>query len=438
MKQQPTNVAALKELNASAALPEVHDERFPRAIIATILAAMFLLFVWAASTPVTEITTGTGVIQTRAHVEHVEHPDGGIVARLEAVPGQRVDVGTRLLVLDTDSLEREMSRLRAARNSFAAELGRVAFVLENKGTIPDFATLDELSSEELLFWAEQSYLAAQLDLIYSDSRARDATITILEKRRKNFEQELEILGGRLARNRKGLNSGAISLNAVEQLERERLQLERAILEIHGEIASQRNAMDSNLLKEAEIIANRQREAALRRAEIEEQMIAVTLSMSEVAARIERAVVRASVAGTIMELSVSNPREVLAPGELIAEIVPDEGIVEAEVEVSADEIGSVLLGMEARMKVLSYDFTRFGEIVGRVTSVSPSSYETETGETVFRVVISLPNHEGELRLGNRPVLPGMTVSVDIMSDSKNVLTYLLKPLRALGDHAFTEA
>jgi hypothetical protein len=33
---------------------------------------------------------------------------------------------------------------------------------------------------------------------------------------------------------------------------------------------------------------------------------------------------------------------------------------------------------------------------------------------------------------------MTVTADILSDSKKVLSYLLKPLRALGDKAFTEA
>ena len=427
-----------QQLNASAALPEAHEGRFAKSIIMTILIAMIALFLWAATTPVNEITTGQGIIRTRALVEQVEHPDGGIVATLEAAKGEYVEAGTAILTLDTSSLEREMTKLRATRDSLSAELGRILFVLQGKGTVPDFASLDELSPEELLFWAEQSYLSAQLDLIHADSRAIDSAIKVLNQRRENLQQEVLLLNARLARNRKGLKSGAIALNTVEQLEREKLQLQRSILGIQGEIASQHSAIAANHLREAELLANRQREAALRRADVEEKVVAVSQTMSEINARIERSVVTASVSGTIMELAVSHPSEVLAPGDLIAEIVPDEDTIEAEIEVSADKIGSVLVGMDARMKVLSYDFTRYGEIVGAVASISPSSYVTEAGITVYRVVIALPKTDGVVKLRGQRVLPGMTVTVDIMADSKKVLSYLLKPLRALGDHAFTEA
>ncbi len=38
----------------------------------------------------------------------------------------------------------------------------------------------------------------------------------------------------------------------------------------------------------------------------------------------------------------------------------------------------------------------------------------------------------------PNHPTMTVTADILTDSKKVLTYLLKPLRVLSDRAFSEA
>ena len=120
-------------------------------------------------------------------------------------------------------------------------------------------------------------------------------------------------------------------------------------------------------------------------------------------------------------------------------VPDRAFTwEAEVEISADRVGHVVVGMEARLKILSYDFTRFGEIVGQVAAISPNSFQTETGETVFRVRIALPNEGQNAALVGRPIRPGMTVTADILTDSKKVLSYLLKPLRVLSDRAFTEA
>ena len=214
-------------------------------------------------------------------------------------------------------------------------------------------------------------------------------------------------------------------------------MQRALIDLSGEIAAQVNGIETNGLRRTELLTQRQREAALRRAEVEEKIVNVALSIAEVEARLERAEVVAHVTGTIMELAVSNPNEIVSPGDPIAEIIPDGSAVEAEVEISADRIGHVDIGMEARLKVLSYDFTRFGEIVGHVAAISPSSFENETGETVFRVTVALPRNGENAELTGRPIRPGMTVTADILTDSKKVLTYLLKPLRVLGDRAFLE-
>lgn len=426
------------ELNSSGVLPEQHEGRFVRLTVFVIVSAMFTLFFWAAITPVDELTSGRGTITTQASAERVEHPDGGVVLKISASAGQYVEVGHRLLEFDTSSLEREMQKQLASRFALRAELGRVNFVLEGKGNIPDFVDIEELSPEELLFWAEQSFLDAQLGLIDADSRAIVPNIRNLNERRGSVLRELEIVQNRLERNRTGQKSGAISLSAVEALEREYLQMQRSLLEIESEISSQESALASNQLRKIEVRAKRNREAALRRSEIEEQLVSVDSAISEIDARISRATVRATISGTIMELGVANPNEVVAPGELIAEIIPGGDNVEAEIEVSADQIGSVTVDMPARLKVLSYDFTRYGEVEGIVTAISPSSYEDENGNSVFRVTISLPGNGKKPRLANKPILPGMTVTADILTDSKKVLSYLLKPLRALSDRAFTEA
>ncbi len=426
------------DLSASASLPEAHDTRYARRLIYTVLATALAILFWAGNTPVNEITSGHGTVQTRTLAERVEHPDGGIVADIHVEKGQRVISGTPLLRFDTGALERELGKLRASQTSLIADRDRISFLLEKKGAVPEFQTLDELAPNQLLFWAEQSYLDAQLDVIASRQQAIDTVIGVLQARAANLTEEANLLRARVERSRKGQSSGALARNSVEQIEREYLQLERARLELQGDIAAQRNAQDANDLQWAELLAKRQHEAALRRAEVEEKIVSVALSIAEIETRIARAQVVATVSGTIMELAVSNPQEVVGPGDLIVQIIPDGSAIQAEVEISADQIGNVDVGMTARLKVLSYDFTRFGEILGNVAAISPSSFETETGQTMFSVTIALPNDGENVALTGRTVRPGMTVTADILTDSKKILTYLLKPLRVLGDRAFSEA
>ncbi len=425
-------------LSANAHLPEAHDTRYARHLVYTLMATLIAIIVWAASTPVNEVITGSGLIRTRTLPERVEHPDGGIVAEIHVSKGQRVLAGAPLLTFDISSLKRELGKLHATQAALRAERDRIRYLLEDKSDVPNFETIEDLNPSELLFWAEQSYLVAQLDLITSERETIESSIAVLVARRENLTQEEALLKSRLERSRRGQNSGALARNEVERIEREYLQLERTILEVEGEVTARRNALIAIDLQRSELLAKRRREAALRRAEVEDRLVDAALSIAEVDARIARANVTATINGTIMEMAVANPREVVSPGDVIVEVVPAGSAIEAEVEISADRIGNVDVGMEVRLKVLSYDFARFGEIVGHVATISPSSVETEEGQTIFRVTVELPNEEQGVALNGRPVRPGMTVTADILTGSKNVLSYLLKPLRVLGDRAFTEA
>ncbi|MEL6522933.1 MAG: HlyD family efflux transporter periplasmic adaptor subunit, partial [Pseudomonadota bacterium] len=297
------------------------------------------------------------------------------------------------------------------------------------------SSTSNLLPESALFWAEQEYLEAKLDLLDSTRESAQHTLAILIKRRANIESEVTILVNRLNRIRSGFDSGIFSRIELERIQREVLQLKRVLLELDTEIEVQRGVLEETQLRREELRTERRRESALRQLEIEERITQVNLSIQELKVRIERATIVAATEGKVMVVTVVSQNEVIAPNELIAEIVPTDSALRAEIEISADRVGSLEPGMEARLKVLSYDFTRYGEIVGRIKDISPTSFPNQSGQTVYLVDVEIP---GEGLPSGRKVRSGMTVTADILSEQKMILAYLLKPLRALSDRAFTEA
>ena len=254
----------------------------------------------------------------------------------------------------------------------------------------------------------------------------------------NLLRETEVIRDRLERSRDAIASGTISRNEAGRIERELLQVERALLTLRANIAAKESELDRTVLRQNELVAQRRRDAAQRLADVESRITNAELSVEDLLERIARADVRATVSGVIMTLNASNPNEVIGAGELIAEIVPENTPVQAEVEIPADRIGNVAIGMEAKVKVLTFDFTRFGQLVGRVSEISPSSFLNDQGVTVYRVTIDFSEDQNDFRLARDMLTPGLTVTADVLSDSKMVLTYLLKPLRLLRDRAFSEA
>jgi len=425
-------------LDANAELPESHDLSFARSLIYTLTFTLIALLVWSARTEVNEVVSGRGVIRTDKQPERVEHPTGGQVRLVNINSGERIDEGGLILSFETETLVRETAKQRAALAALETERARINFVID--GPIPQEMSDVKMAegADGLLFWVEQRYLQAQLDVVSSNREAIDAALTALFSLQSSLVEELALLRERYERGQIGLSSGTLSTNEMERQKREVLEAERSLLSIEVDIAAQRAALDRTDLDTAELLAQRRREAALRLADLESNITAVRLSIAELEVRIHRANVLATTSGTVMTLGAFRAGEVIGAGEVIAEIVPEDTVIKGEVEIPASRIGGVRVGMPAHIKVETFDFTRFGELEAEVLEISPTSFENSEGETVYKVILNFKDGNGMPTIDGKSIRPGMTVTADILTESKTVLTYLLKPLRLLRDRAFTEA
>ena len=76
-------------------------------------------------------------------------------------------------------------------------------------------------------------------------------------------------------------------------------------------------------------------------------------------------------------------------------------------------------------------------MGRVDVVSASTFKNEDGEPYYKVIVALDQRtvgEGNRR---RQIQPGMVVEADIITGSKSLMKYLLKPVYRSLDIGFSE-
>ncbi len=290
------------------------------------------------------------------------------------------------------------------------------------------ASLDVATGQEIL------YRSAQIDAIRAERKVLVARRAALAARRETLVRELAIMRARADRYAAARNPDVFGKQQLEALDRELLQLERGIAEIDGERQVQAASIEQSRRREAELVSSYRREAVLRLTEQKEQRLQVAQTLGRLEARIEDAVMRASAPGTVGRIAVRGPGEIVGAGETIMEIVPSGARLYAEVEVPADRIGEIAPGHDAHVKILTFDFTRFGKIAAVVTKVSPTSQLNETGEPVFNLRLAMPNADVT---GGSGISPGLTVTADIRLSRRTILSYLLQPARVIADQAFTE-
>ena len=121
------------------------------------------------------------------------------------------------------------------------------------------------------------------------------------------------------------------------------------------------------------------------------------------------------------------------GDVVAEIVPSDSDLVAEVRVSPRDIGHVDVGDEAEIAVTTFDPNIEGTLKGEVSVISASSFRDEYGNYYFKAMIPLKTNTIGHGARAETISPGMVVDAKIVTGSKSVLQYMLKPVtRAIGD------
>ncbi|MCB1517649.1 MAG: HlyD family type I secretion periplasmic adaptor subunit [Hyphomicrobiaceae bacterium] len=422
-------------------IEEYHDPRIAKLAIRATALALLGFLIWATITPIHELATGQGKILPAGFVQNIQHLEGGTVAQVYVREGQTVAAGDPIIRLDDVSLKAELGKAQARVEFLRLAIQRQTLV--STGHVQDWGTSDQERFEELrasqqsASTASIEYRDAQLKVIQAELDMKTAEVSSLTQRVANSQQELDIVTRQLADYEKAVESGAISRRQRDDVLREKLKVESDLAQLNGQLELSRAAVQEAEARMGELQAQFRQDAVSQIADLEGQKAEAEELVTQLQDRLERTVVRAPVAGRISNLGTHNPGQVIQPGELVAEVVPEHTAVLAEVNISPDQIGYISEGMHANVKVLTYDFARFGGLDGTIVEVSPNSIANYEGQYFYRVRIELAsNHVGNPAEG-REVTPGMSIVADIKLGDKSVLNYLLKPLRAISDRAFTE-
>jgi hemolysin D len=186
------------------------------------------------------------------------------------------------------------------------------------------------------------------------------------------------------------------------------------------------------------------------------------SSAKAAAREARTRLYAPIGGVVQQTAVTTIGQVVTTGQQLAAITPNGGKLQVEALVANLDIGFVKLGQPAVVKVDAFPFTRFGALRGKVVKIASGAIAEQDAKRalanataaanltavaptapgqpesfVFPVTIALDETAMKIDDAIIPLMPGMTVTVEIRTGSRRVIDYLLSPLAKVRSEAFKE-
>lgn len=403
---------------------------FVRPILIIVGTLVVAFLAWAALTNMKEVARAPGEVIPSGKVKVVQHLDGGVVAEIAVEERKLVEQGQVLLRIDGAQALAELRQMEARQDSLHLRAERLSALTEGRKL--DFSGLDVKQSD---------MMSSQREIHTTQVATRDSTLSILDRQIEQRKQRLRQLETALAVAREHLALTGELSEMREDLASRRLinrtvllETRRAKVTASGEVArlTQEIGVSSQELAEAQnrredTLNQLRRDALSELGAVRSELAEVEEGIQRLQARVDRLEVRAPNRGYVQDLRVQTIGQVIQPGALLMQIVPDKEPLEAEVRITPRDIGFVRAGQPVKLRVTSYDYSRFGVARGVLKRVSATSVVGDDSKPFYRGLVELENpYVGEVP-GRNLLQAGMSVEAEILTGEKTLLAYLTKPL-----------
>ena len=380
------------------------DKKSGRLIL--LLSACLAAFIaWAGYFEIDQTVHTTGQVILSARTQLVQTADGGVLKELTVQEGDTVTSGQLLAVLEKERVQANLEETRARIMSLKASLIRAK--AEVQFQTPQFG------SE---FRRYPEFVSAQQGLF--------------AQRKRSLDEELRTMqdGLAMAMQEKRMNDNLFKSGDVSELDV--LRAKRQVTEIEGRIAATKN----KYLQDTRTEMTR----------IEDELSSQNQKLNGAESLLSHTDIMAPMDGVVKTLKIHTLGGVLRPGDELMQIAPVGDALLVEARVSPADIGQLVIGQSVFITLDAYDYSIYGNLIGELTDISPdtlsdsnsqgSLVNTPTGQpsVYYKVNIRIAKDQENPKVASIEIKPGMTASIDIRTGTRNLLTYLLKPvIKTLG-------
>ena len=428
-------------------LPDADEiERRPLPLSARVtlhvLMAVFIFFLlWATFSEVDLIVAAHGRLVTPLPNIVVQPLETSIIQSIDVRNGQIVKKGERLATLDPTFTEADEAQLRTRLHSLDNQLQRLDSALSgNKpvkiaGDDADSQLQTNLSSERQASYAAQvrkleetvGRLRATMETSRHDEQALASRVKVL-KEMESMQQEL--VAKKLAARARLLDAQDRLLEAERSMEMARnrqVEIKRELAALEAEKMSFETGWRQKMMEDL-LAVSRERDAVneqLQKADKRSKLIVLSSPTDAV----------------VLDIAKLSQGSVVQAAEKLFTLVPLGSELEAEVQIDSLDVGYVKVGDMVHVKLDAYPFQQHGALDATLRIVSEDAFrQTTAGPGMDAFYVGRVSLLGT-RLKNMPehakLLPGMTLTAEIVVGKRSVISYILWPLTKAANESLHE-
>ena len=404
---------------------------------------------WATMTQIAGAIIAPGRIEVDQNRQVVQHPTGGVVARIAVKEGDAVQAGDVLIRLDDTQMqsglaiaEGQLFEIMARRARLMAERdGGETIVFDDDLLAEAEARADVrelVEGQRNLFFARRESIKRQTEQLAKRADQTRNQIVGIGAQDASLMRQLDLIQQELLAQQSLLERGLTQSSVVSALQRQAAALDGQL----GELAASEAQAEQRITEvEIEIL----RLTSMRREEAITQLRDLRASELELRERrlallsdIELMDIRAPVSGIVYNMRVQAIRSVIRAADPVLFLIPQDRPLVIAARVDPIHIDQITIGQQVNLRFSSLDQRTTPELVGQVAIVSADAFEDEgAGGSYYRAEIVLEPGELAKLPDGQVLIPGMPVEAFIRTADRSPLAYLVKPMADYFNRAFRE-
>lgn len=404
---------------------------YQRASLAILLTGCVGAFAWSALASISGAVVAPAKVAVEGSSKKVQHLEGGIVSEVRFKNGDQVKQGDVIIRLDDTEARATLQILKTQLSELKARHARLVTERDD-GAVMEVPKDENVSTT--VWTAQFKLLKARRDVREGKKQQLSERISQLEEGTAGLAAQVDSKDRQIALIRKELDSvyelrdaRLVTQNRWLALEREaaRLEGERgqlvadiARLKVQvGETRLQLIGIDQSFLSE---VLEELRDVETKIAELTEKVTAIT-------ARLQLMEITAPTSGFVHKLTATTRRGVIAAGDVVAEIVPDEHPLILEARVDPGSIDRLQLHQATIVRFPAFHDRSTSEMEGEVTMISPDAKQDAPGQAPYYLVHVSPTNNKTLAPGGHVLKPGMPAELLFKTGDRSILSFLVRPL-----------
>ncbi|MGQ4582875.1 HlyD family type I secretion periplasmic adaptor subunit [Lysobacter sp. F60174L2] len=416
----------------------------PRWAMRIIIAFFCVALLWACfgKLDIVAVAPGKTVVSSRTKV--IQPIETAVVRRILVRNGDAVKKGQLLIELDATATGAESKQAEEALINAQLAATRLAALAEaiDSGNLPAMSPNEALPDARLA--NERQLAISQFEAFQAKHEGLSAAIA---QRRAELHTVKAMIGpleenARIAKTRAEDYAELVKDKYVGRhdyllREQERIAAERDVAAQRNRLQEVRSALSASQEELQVLVTDIRQQTLDGLREAREQIRQLTPEVAKTASRDRLMELRAPVDGTVQQMAVHTVGGVVTPAQALLAVVPSEESLEIEAAVLNKDIGFVRPGQAVTVKIESFPYTRYGYLTGIVTSVSHDAAQDESLGLVFPARISLDDATLTIDGVQIQLTSGMSLSAEIKTGKRRLITYLLSPLQRNAEESLRE-